>query len=317
MLVEVRGPAPSVNQAVELFSRPAGFYLDAMAVCTNAAIRQLEPYLAYDNTPGQSTHEFVQTALPTLTGMPRITRRVPLAEAETLFNALAAQDAALVALLGEEDGHREAQRFRRAISHYNRALIHWRPGREIMAIEHLWIAVEVLSPLLLDRQRRETGMRDRDLAISYGVKARDWDGLKTDRERASVMIGALRRHLIFEDDKDSYSNAKDASNEYEHGYESFFVTHEKAEAVRDKTAAHVRAAILSVVDIPDATRKALAGPRYDTVAPWQPLRRFRGTLTGAADQLAAPGEAHPHLVWEVGYSVVAQPADQLLSSLRR
>jgi hypothetical protein len=67
--------------------------------------------------------------------------------------------------------------------------------------------------------------------------------------------------------------------------------------VRDKAAAYLREAILTLAG---GTEKALAirGGKYaEVLGAWRVVKYFRGTLVGDAPRLAAEGQEYPIMVW--------------------
>ena len=86
--VDVRGPAPSLDEAMEAFWNAAQIPVAVIALTTNAAIEDLDLHLAYDNTPGRSEREFFQNFLLDERGIPRQGRRVPVEATVSLLRAV-------------------------------------------------------------------------------------------------------------------------------------------------------------------------------------------------------------------------------------
>jgi len=62
--IEVRGSFPSVKDAFETCANRAGDILSVLGVVANSWRGPVEVRLAYDNTPDQSEHDFVQVYVP-------------------------------------------------------------------------------------------------------------------------------------------------------------------------------------------------------------------------------------------------------------
>lgn len=75
----------------------------------------------------------------------------------------------------------------RAMLQYSEGLGYWREGAQLMVVEHLFMAAEVISRVTITRQRRLTGLTRKDLAVSWG--------LGDPRELES----AIRAEVIFRD----------------------------------------------------------------------------------------------------------------------
>ena len=76
--IELRGAAPSLDEAVSGFSQAALSLLSMLSFATNAAIRDpvMEP--AFEDTPGVQSREFLQASVADETGIPIISRPIPV-----------------------------------------------------------------------------------------------------------------------------------------------------------------------------------------------------------------------------------------------
>jgi hypothetical protein len=172
------------------------------------------------------------------------------------------------------------------------ALGHWRMGHETMALAHLYIGMEALTPVALRRERDRTGLDDDQLALRYGI----------DERRKGTRMGKLhaviRRQMLFQGDDEAASKAREASDGFEHGFLDFVKVRSLAQEVRDRTARYLRAAIFELCDLDGATRATLETPPFD-----KPLRSYLarymwGTLLGEAEDMAAPDQQYPLLRWQ-------------------
>jgi len=62
--LEARGEASDVNHAGELFGNAALEISAYIALIANASMGHLEPHLIFDVTPGETSHDFLQSFLP-------------------------------------------------------------------------------------------------------------------------------------------------------------------------------------------------------------------------------------------------------------
>lgn len=123
--MDIRGPAPSVDAAIDPFVQAANFFCPIISLSCNAPIEDLQPELAFDVTPGVKHRPYFQQFLLDERIMPIRRRRVPV----DLTFALAAAMAK----------HPRSDRLHRAAVHYYQALQFWRPGYETFALAHLYM----------------------------------------------------------------------------------------------------------------------------------------------------------------------------------
>ncbi|MGH9992017.1 MAG: hypothetical protein ACREAZ_05145, partial [Nitrososphaera sp.] len=86
--IDARGPAQSIEEAVSVFGNAAGSITPIIAFSTNAAIANLEPELAYNNTPGLPTRDFLQSMLPDERSLVHVGRTVRIDSTCSLFDAI-------------------------------------------------------------------------------------------------------------------------------------------------------------------------------------------------------------------------------------
>ena len=272
--VDVRGPAPNLNTAVQTFGSVAGDLAIVLAVGSNAQIETLDVELAYDETPGLRERKFFQSFLPDEQGIPRAGRR-PDANAVRLLIIAVAQ-------------HAERERIHRAMAHYYEALRNWAPGRETVAVGYLWIGMESLTPLAVREECSKAG---------FAVNARDQlaQQLGVDEEKLDAEI---RLQVLFQGDKECYDQARSARVGLQHGFMSFDQVRTLSAAARDRTASYLRQAILGMASVDDETRNKLSAPPFDTPQEWWRIEKYlRATLLADTDQLAAEGQEYPIFTW--------------------
>jgi hypothetical protein len=154
-----------------------------------------------------------------------------------------------------------------------------------MALAHLYIGMEALTPVALRRERERTGLDDDALALKYGIDER------RRAARSTKLQAVIRRHVLFQGDDEAASKARQASDGFEHSFLDFTKVRTLAAEVRDRTARYLRTAIFDLCELDPETRSRLEGDPYD-----KPLRSFVarymwGTLLGEAEDMAAPDQA--------------------------
>ena len=269
---EVTGPAESVEDAVTRFPNAARTIAPLIEVAMNASVDDLELHLAFDATHGINERKFFHVFL----------RESPV----TLRQARPAKVQLLKALTQAIGGHPEHARLQRAAAHYQQALRHWGLGDEIRAVSQLWMGMEALTPIAKRDQKRRTGTTtDDELANALSVEKKALDA-------------TLRRVVLFQDEKQVYADAKDASDAFEHGFKRLDEIRRLAHGVRDRTAALLRTAIVNFSELPDGPRAELLGPPLDEPIVHLPITKYlRGTLRGDGDP-AAPDQQYPRVAWK-------------------
>jgi hypothetical protein len=257
--VEARGRAPSLDDALDAFYAPSGNIMKVIGIVANAATGSLHRRLAFSAEGGDTEHEFAQDFFPLETGLPRPVRNVSARRATELISAIF--------------NHPECARLHRAVAHYDYALQRWDQGEAIIATNHLFIAAENLKHVALERERQRLGgLSDADLAARWGIAPGP-----AGKVRRGDLEAHARREVIFRADKDTHDGVRDASDGFEHGYETIPRVHQLASSVRDTTAHYIRQAIFELAGLDeDAICELMTFP-YD-----QPRSLF-------ADRLAIRG----------------------------
>jgi hypothetical protein len=269
--IDARGHATGINDAINEFGMAVSRLIPVVAVSENTAILELHTHLAFENTSGATEREFFQSFVPDERGMPRISIR-----------AKPHMTARLLDCVGKVDA-RDRDRVLRACAQYHQALMYWAPGQELLALAHLYMGIEALTKTVLRQECVKRTLDEDGLAAALGVGRKELDS-------------TIRREIIFCGDRDCYSEAKKASDGFEHGFLAFDELQALAAKRRNKTGTYLRAAILSVLAPPDETRQEL-DERAVAVGAWRIVRNFRGLLLGKGDELAAPGQEYPILNW--------------------
>jgi hypothetical protein len=281
LMAEVRVTATSLLEAVETASNAANVLKSVIAFTANAWVEDLDVHLAYDMTPGHCEREFFESFLPDESGMPSPGRCINGATTIAFINAI--------------KSHPKGERLRRAMVQYSLALSQLRPGREILALAHLFMGMEALTPVALRRELSTKGVSEEALAKSYGI---DVENDACNRWR-NGLAGIIRQKILFQGDQACYQAAKQASDGLEHGFLPFPDIWSRASESNELTARYLRSAIIGLADVPDDARERLLGAPYDRPFEVTPVSRYlRGHLISETDQLAREGQRYPLIRWK-------------------
>jgi hypothetical protein len=278
LIVEVRGRAPSLDEAVTEFAnvgRPIAMMAGFVA---NVRVGLLEVHLAYDSTAGHDQRDFLETFLPDEHGA--------VGEGRVIRQHLMSRTcSAFLGLLIDGD------RVDRALRQYELALREWYVGGEWLALSHLYIAVETLTPAVIRKIMADRAISEEELAQSLGVVT-DGPELPDWRRELGVRI---RREVIFAGDTSTYRAAKEASDGLEHGFLELDKVVRNALKSADKTFFYVRRTIVDLLQLPAAIADELMTIKPKDV---QSRRKVvRGRLLGVADDPAPEDRFYPVLEW--------------------
>jgi len=266
--VELTGKAPDMPQAVAAFMGWAAPISSVLAVCSNAAMGQLETELVFDASPENEQHEFLQSYVPEWPLVPVPGRRIDVEVVNRVLNALAA--------------HEKAGRISRAIAQYSEALSFLRPGREVSCLAHLYRGVEALSPAILRQHEKKLSKTREQLAADWGV-----DGKRFENE--------ARLRLIFDGDAECFEKARKASDAFEHGFLDYDAVRSLVKEVLRRTAGYLRRAIFRTLELnEDIISSRLCDGNYSVPrGPLLLVRYLRGQMIGKIEDLAAEGQQYP------------------------
>jgi hypothetical protein len=270
--IDARGPAPSINHAVESFTNLAIFFTNIVSFCANGYSGPCEFHIGYEDTKEKNEIEFLQQFIAEGHDAPTISRKINPVAVTSIVDLLS--------------GNEHNERIHRAMSQYELALRYWSRGNEILATAHLYMGMEALVPVV---RKIELSKSDYDtteeLAELWGVQIQELDG-------------TLRREILFNGDSETHRNAKKASDGMEHGFLSYADIRPLAESVRDKTASYLRRTIVKLLQLPPQIELELLKSPYDE--PFGTIgyvRIFRGLLLSEHDKLNAPGRMYPEIDW--------------------
>lgn len=269
--VDVTGPADSINGALARFQDLAGTVVAILALATNAGIDDLTAELVFDATEGLEAHEFEQYFLNELSDLPQPIRHPDIPAFGALVSAILAST--------------ERDRLIRSVGQYDVALKHMKPGDDVLAMAHLWMAVEALTKVALQDAVRRAGTREA-LLDEWGVRLESLDG-------------EVRRRLILNGDSVAYAEARKASDGLEHGYLDVAKIREYSVAHALTVAGYVRDSILRFA-VPEGTDiEGLRDSAFDAPLPSGRIGRLlRAVLVGPARSLAPQGSAYPNFIHE-------------------
>jgi hypothetical protein len=275
---EISGRAPSLDDAIGVLGQVGSSLGATIAFATNAHVGEFQPQLAFDATDGLTERDFFQSFIRAETGIPQAGRLVPEDALWPLIDAIA------------NSPHRD--RINRAIGQYAVALSHWRPGHEIFALAHLYMGMEALTKVAVRQLVESEGCNTEQQLIERLEGVDDGHQLEVH----------ARRSILFGGELDLYRDARKASDDFEHGMANFDVIHQRAVAVRDRTAHLLRRAIVSSSGVaePHAT-SLLSSPHDEPKEWWGYARHVRAKIVsetptaGTTEALAQHDKQYPML----------------------
>lgn len=294
--IQVRGPAPSLEVAINIAVASASDYVRQFAFGANAWHGLVGVHLAYESTDGSTERQFFQNWVVDERGLPRVAREV---DPCLIYRLLLA-----VARMPQED----RSRLVRAIVQYTDALQHWKPGSELYALSHLYMGVEAVTPLVIRREIASGGLRNRKQleealngppADSFVLRVATYLYRKAGGHVPSRLEPWARRDVIFRGDKDTYRAAQRASNQLEHGLAHHADVHSLAAKSVAKTAEYLRETMLKLLQLDDADREQLTKGKY--AAPLNAggfERQLLGVIKSNDEQVARSDQLHPYVRWE-------------------
>lgn len=273
--IEVRGCAPDLERAIGPFANAGLVGVSIIATSANAAVGEPQVEVVFESTRGAKERDYFQSYVPPETGVLHTGRLIDLPATLAFLNSLKA--------------HKDADRLLRATSQYNLALENWKFGHATMSLAHLWMAVEALTRVKIRAESAARGLSEpEELAASLGIGLRDLDA-------------TIRRQFILQGDTECYTQAKEASDGFEHGYLGFDRLLELSQQVRHRMAAYVRASIFDLAGVEENAKARLLSSTFaEALGHWPVVKYLRGTLRGDRDELAAPGNEYPFMRWATG-----------------
>lgn len=270
LYAEVRGEAESIYEALQEFTTAAQNLLPLLSVSANAPIKNLQPELAFESTPEVEEREFFQQFLLDERLLPYRPRKV---------NARATKELMLTVVASSEK-----DRLLRASAQYFHALQEWGPGQEIMALAHIYIGMEILTPVALRTHLSQYGIDKADLVQAWKIDLR-------------VLDSEVKRRLLFDGDDDTYVRVKKASDGFEHGFLDFHDIRATALDLREKAAGYLRRALFRLSGLSQDVVTELIGHPFTKPFDLEYTKYLWGTLRGKGDILGAEGQDFPIMMW--------------------
>jgi hypothetical protein len=162
------------------------------------------------------------------------------------------------------------ERFERSAVQYELGLRRVNGFESPIGLAHLYMGVETITKAIIRKRCEELQLTEKQFGAKFGIDPDDEKaGHKLDIE--------VRRQLIFCNDAETYKNAKLVSDGLEHGFASWDTIWGVPDDTFSKTAAYVRAAILSVADLDDQYRDQLAAEAFKRPMEGGPTLAFEAT----------------------------------------
>lgn len=269
--VEIRGRGEDIEAAVATLGGLAGRELNLLTLLANGAIAVPELRVAYDVTPQTEDRKFLQVVPMGPLVHPVRYRVLSLELYRSAHEGL--------------DRHAESGRLLRAMEHYAIALRTWQPFSMTMPAEHLYMAVENLSPIYLGREGVGRKMSKHELALSKGHAPRN----ESDRSHLSRLDAELRRRYVFGGAESIHDDLARLSTGLEHGFMPFEEIRRLSKQVCEPAAHCIRRAIFAELGCTESLAPLLTERPYCyPLAAWAPQFQLDGTLS-ASDSSLAPG----------------------------
>jgi hypothetical protein len=296
--MEVRGPAPTLEIAINIASAIANEYGRLIAFASNAWQGLLDVHLAYESSPGSRSRIFFQNWVNDERGLPRAAR---LIDVHLIYRVVIAL--AQLAL-------RDRPRVIRAVTQYSDALQYWKPGSELYALAHLYMGVEGITEVVTRSEVTKRKLRNKaELARAVLdpqrrpilLKVADWlYRLKTEHVPPAPLDSWVRREIIFKGDRETFKTARTASNNLEHGLAQHEEVHQLAVKCVAKCASYLRGAILDLLPLSQVDRDSLNSEPYGSPANTRGFdRQILGTIDSEMDDIAVADQTYPYVLWKV------------------
>jgi hypothetical protein len=263
---------------MEVYINGAREIASIIGLTANAYVGELDPDIAFEVTDGVDEREYFQAFLAE--------RPVTVVPGRVLDIGIIRS--LLAALVASSD----RARLMRAIAQYQVALRHWTWGSEVLAIAHLFMAVENLKTAALRKHLLDRGIDDVKLAGEWGYK--DSGAMKL----SPYLDEQARVRLVFHGDASCHKEAKWVSDHFEHGLENFGLLRPRACAALVKTSEHVRNTVVEVSGVAADAAAIIKGDAY--ARPRGPLKLVKylyGHLKGDPENFAAADQMYPGFVW--------------------
>lgn len=258
LVIDARGSGDSVEQVRTNLSNVVASSAHVVAIAANATVGDAFKWSTYEPKQGGAYTQTFHVVPPA----PATARRTVDADA-------------VIAIFGALDEHSEYQRMRRTMENYAEALRVQRPGGPIQGAMYLFIAVEILTDVIIARLRETHGVSSSaDLAVALGLSASNSAGQLNGQIR-----GHIRRTEVFTGDDDLHRRLKKISDGMEHGFMDFAEARDLSANTFHEAAAAVRRAVLHELGLAQDVSQKLLVPPFAEPLPLRPLQAtFEGRL---------------------------------------
>jgi hypothetical protein len=152
----------------------------------------------------------------------------------------------------------QEDRVARAAVQYEIALRRMHGNETPLAIAHLYMGVEAITKAVIRFECAKRNVTEEDLGLALGLDA-------ASAKSGSAIESAVRKRLIFREDQKTYTAARGVSDGIEHGFASWDeIWALPLDEVLSRTAGHLRAAILRVLDMESSMTEVLLAAPFDT-----------------------------------------------------
>lgn len=249
--IDVRGPAPSLDAAIETFGNVARGMAAILSLTANAAIEDPTADVAIETTPGGEIREFWSRDGPSYDWPRGFGRGIPTQLPQFVADAWFQQP------------EKDRERLFRAIVQYHHAVQNWTPGSEIAALSHIWIGMEAITKLFRDRRQVELELDLTQLKELYATERSAEIGKKVEFANPNALDGEIRRRHFFQGDDAVYKLAKAASNAYEHSFSPLWEVREQAVKAVEPAGTYLRVAIFDLLGLDDKVKALLLSPQFE------------------------------------------------------
>jgi len=275
--------ASDLNEAVQVATLTAAVLIPAIAVAANASYLDPSILVAYDADPATTRH-------------PLLFNHLFLNENSVLAGSREIAPSLILPIVERLVAHHDAERLHRSMVHYNEALLVWRPGTELRAVESLFLVAETVAPVALASYQAMNRLSDQELALTWKDVIAGPRCPKCNHAwiRRGDLVAGARRKLVFDDKTEVYRRAKRVSDGLEHGFQNLPALQEDARTCRDEAAALVRKCLLGLLFTPEEPPTPILAAPFDKPLRRDPVdRQLTMNLNGAAGALAPVGHRHP------------------------
>ncbi len=191
-----------------------------------------------------------------------------------------------IKLAGKIWDHPRRERLLLAISQYEEALRLWKTGAAPLLCLHLWMAVESISEVVLEKVLADKAYTMDQLADFYKIPHTQQSKCKscgneheqivicpacksskppTKNDRKYHVRARVKREVIFQGDSETYNLIRHASDGLEHGSGTFADIWKVDFSIYEKTARYLRLAIFDLIALEEPERLVLDSAPYNTV----------------------------------------------------